>query len=458
MNSHSGDKTMRIQRRINIAVILLVAVAGHAWPQAVVAPTPPMGWNSWDCYGTTVTEAEVKANADFMAKNLAKHGWQYIVVDIQWSEPNAKSHGYIPNTTLTMDQYGRLIPAPNRFPSAADGKGFKPLADYVHSKGLKFGIHIMRGIPRQAVKANAPVFGSNVKAADIADPQSVCRWNTDMFGVDMTKPRAQDYYDSIVKMYADWGVDFIKADDMSAQRGEEVRGVAAAIKKSGRPIVLSLSPGQRDVTKAAFYAENAQMWRISGDFWDRWMDLKRSFNLVRTWSPYVKPGTWPDADMLPLGHIGIRAERGDDRKSLFTPDEQKTLMTLWSIARSPLMFGGDLPSSDAATVALITNDEVLEANQKGDRPRELFTRGDEVAWISDAPDGKSKYLAVFNVGDSGPLEVKVNWSELGLPGACALRDLWAKKTVGAVKEGQAFSVPAHGAAFYRLTPVASGAR
>src|SRR5262249_19611854 len=189
-------------------------LAGSAIAQNVLAPTPPMGWNSWDSFGTGVVEDEVKANADYMSKYMAKSGWQYIVVDIQWSEPNPKSHGYRPDTTLVMDANGRLLPAPNRFPSAADGKGFKALADYVHSKGLKFGIHIMRGIPRRAVDQNLPIAGSQYKAADVANRQSICRWNSDMYGVDVTKPGGQDYYDSIAKLYASWGLDFIKADDM----------------------------------------------------------------------------------------------------------------------------------------------------------------------------------------------------------------------------------------------------
>ncbi len=213
-----------------------------------MAQSPPLGWNSWDSFGTTVTEAEVKANADYMAANLARHGWQYIVVDIQWSELNPKTHGYRPNAELAMDQFGRLIPASNRFPSSANGNGFKALAEYVHSKGLKFGIHIMRGIPRKAVDANLPISGSTAKAADIADKQSICPWNSDMYGIDTTKPGGQDYYDSIVQMYASWGVDFIKADDMFGfgPRGDhstEIAALSNAIQKSGRPIVLSLSPG-----------------------------------------------------------------------------------------------------------------------------------------------------------------------------------------------------------------------
>lgn len=200
--------------RIILLAILLAATLAAQTPPSKLAPTPPMGWNSWDSYGTTVTEDEVKANADYMAKNLATHGWQYIVVDIQWYEPNARAHGYRANAGLVMDEHGRLTPATNRFPSAAGGKGFKPLADYIHGKGLKFGIHIMRGIPRQAVRVSTPVFGSKVHAPDIANQQSPCRWNTDMSGIDMTKPGAQDYYDSILKLYAAWGVDYIKADNM----------------------------------------------------------------------------------------------------------------------------------------------------------------------------------------------------------------------------------------------------
>ena len=157
------------------SAIALILFCAPAVAQNVLAKAPPMGWNSWDSFGTGVTEAEVKANADYTAKNLAVHGWQYVVVDIQWSEPNPKSHGYRPDTELVMDANGRLMPAPNRFPSAADGKGFKPLADYVHAKGLKFGIHIMRGIPRRAADRDLPIAGSAHKASEIADKNSICR-------------------------------------------------------------------------------------------------------------------------------------------------------------------------------------------------------------------------------------------------------------------------------------------
>ena len=442
--------------RITNTLALLALSTGAAFSQQVLAPTPPMGWNSWDSFGTGVTEDETKANADYMSSKLAKHGWQYIVVDIQWSEPNPKTHGYRPEAQLVMDANGRLTPATNRFPSSADGKGFKPLADYVHSKGLKFGIHIMRGIPRRAVDQDLPVLGTQVKASAIADKASICRWNSDMYGVDVTRPGGQEYYDSIVQMYASWGIDFIKADDMfgfgeGGDHSSEIAALSKAIKKSGRPIVLSLSPGTRNPAKVASFGPYAQMWRISGDFWDRWVDLKRQFPNFTKWQPYAKPGNWPDGDMLPLGHIGIRAERGDPRMSLLTKDEQRTLMTLWSVARSPLMFGGHLPDNDAFTLDLITNDEVLVVNQKANDAKELFTKGDQVAWVATLPGSNAKYLAVFNTGDTAEESIKVTWSDVGLSGKCSVRDLWAKKDLGVVSDGQTFKVAPHASAFYKIT-------
>jgi hypothetical protein len=417
-----------------------------------------MGWNSWDSFGTGVTEAEVKANADYMARNMAKSGWQYIVVDIQWSEPNPQSHGYRPDTELAMDAYGRLVPAPNRFPSASDARGFKPLADYVHSKGLKFGIHIMRGIPRRAVAANLPIAGSRFKAADVANRQSICRWNTDMYGVDTARDGGQDYYDSIAALYSGWGVDFIKADDMFGNEpggghANEIEALHNAIKKIGRPIVLSLSPGNRDTSNAEFVAAHAQMWRISGDFWDRWVDLKRQFANFTKWNPYVQPGHWPDGDMLPLGHIGIRAERGDPRMSLLTHDEQRTLITLWSVARSPLIFGGNLPDNDDFTLGLITNDEVLAVDQKATASKELFARENQVAWVAEIAGSPAKYLAVFNIGDGADENIQVKWADLGLPSNCRVRDLWAKKDLGAAADGQTFPVAPHAAMFLKISAV-----
>ena len=436
--------------------LLLAALTLPARPQALLAPTPPMGWNSWDAFGTGVTEAEVKANADYMASRLSPYGWQYIVVDIQWSEPNPKSHGYRPDTLLTMDSFGRLIPAPNRFPSSASGQGFAPLATYVHSKGLKFGIHILRGIPRRAVDANLPIFASKYTASEAADRTSLCRWNTDMYGVLADSPAGQAYYDSIARLYASWGVDFIKADDMFAggptgAHTAEIAALRRALNATHRPIVLSLSPGNHDTSLAPFLAAHAEMWRISDDLWDRWDSVKRQFANLARWNPFLQPGHWPDADMLPLGHIGLRAERGEPRMSLLSHDEQRTLMTLWSVARSPLMFGGHLPDNDAFTLGLLTNSEVLGVNQHAARTRQLFSHGDQTAWLAELPRSNAKVLALFNTGDA-PESISVSLADLGLPATCAARDLWAHREIEVIHSGKTFSLAPHASIFLKLSP------
>jgi hypothetical protein len=432
-------------------MLAVIATMPSAQAADTVAATPPMGWNSWDCYGTTVTEAEVKANADYMAQHLKQHGWQYVVIDIQWSEQNPKAHGYRPDAQLAMDPYGRLIPAVNRFPSSADGRGFRPLADYIHGLGLRFGIHIMRGIPRQAVKANLPVLGVQARASDIADTASVCPWNSDMYGLDLDHPGAQGYYDSILKMYADWGVDYIKADDIArpAHRAE-IAALHRAIGKTGRPIVLSLSPGPAMIEDVAFLEDHANMWRISDDFWDNWKALRLNFILMSIWSGIGRPGAWPDADMLPLGRIGIRAERGEARMTRFTRDEQRTLMSLWSIAQSPLMFGGDLPGNDEFTLSLISNDEVLAVDQHGAHGGAFAEGGDSVVWTADGAGADEKYVAVFNVGDNQPIDIPVQWAALKLPAQCVLRDLWGRKEIGTIAGGYTFRVGPHGSGIFKV--------
>jgi len=368
----------------------------HQW-----ASVPPMGWNSWDCYGPTVTEAEVKANADFMAKYLKEYGWEYIVVDIRWYVGNDKSHGYNEsNPEYFIDDYGRFIPAVNRFPSSAGGKGFKPLADYIHNQGLKFGIHIMRGIPRIAVERNLPISGSNYRAKDIYSNNNLCTWLHDMYTVDAGKQGAQDYYNSLFRLYASWGVDFVKVDDLSSPyHADEIEMIRKAIDNCGRNIVFSTSPGETPLQYATHIQQHANMWRIVGDFWDNWPQLKEHFEVCRRWAPYISCGAWPDADMLPLGHIGIRAERGNDRMSQLTHDEQYTLMTLFAIFRSPLMFGGDLPTSDSFTVSLLTNRNVIMVNKSSINNRQLFKENNIVAWTADDAVNGDKYLALFNIAD-----------------------------------------------------------
>ncbi|MGD0518754.1 MAG: glycoside hydrolase family 27 protein [Thermoguttaceae bacterium] len=416
---------------------------------------PPMGWNSWDCFATTVTEAQTKAHADYMADKLAPYGWQYVVVDIQWYEPNAKSFDYRPNAKLVLDEWGRLLPAVNRFPSAADEAGFKPLGDYIHGKKLKFGVHLLRGIPRQAVEKNTPIKDTTYRAADIANKKDICPWNPDMYGVDMSKPGAQEYYNSVFDLFAQWGVDFVKVDDISRpyqQHRAEIEAVRRAMDQTGRPMVLSLSPGETALDAADHVARHANMWRISDDFWDNWPAVLAQFERLNKWSKFCGPGHWPDADMLPLGIVG------QGRKTKLTKDEQYTLMTLWSIARSPLIFGGDMTKMDDFTLSLITNPEVIAVDQQSAANRQLFSRDGLVAWIADAPNSPDKYLALFNTRDkpagqdaAAGVKVPVKLAELGLSGPCRIRDLWNKADLGRFDEEFAPEINWHGAGLYRVS-------
>ncbi len=378
------------------------------------APTPPMGWNSYDYYDTTVTEEDVRKNAEYMAKNLKKFGYEYIVIDIEWYANNAGKlrdrYQYIPFDDLEIDPYSRLQPCPERFPSSRGGKGFKPLADYVHCLGLKFGIHIMRGIPRNAAHAHMRILGTDATASDVADPGSICGWNPDMYGVKHNAD-GQAYYDSIIQMYADWGVDFIKCDDICdswmypVERfsgWEETRMLRRAIDKCGRAIVLSLSPGPAHVENAYHYTQNANMWRITDDFWDNWKLLKNMFWRCEQWQDHTREGCWPDCDMLPIGKLG--KGHGHEWTSNFTDDELKTMMTLWCVCRSPLMIGTDLPQLDEKNLALLTNPDILSMLNDG-RGVQIKRTSDEAVWKSVG--GSAVRVALFNLSDE-PRKISVS--------------------------------------------------
>ena len=389
-----------------LAALAVFSTSLHAQNFGGWAPTPPMGWNSWDCFGPTVTEREVRANAKYMAAHLKKFGWNYVVVDIRWYVENDRAHGYNEdNPVLTLDEYGRLLPAVNRFPSSAGGNGFRPLAEYIHGLGLKFGIHIMRGIPRLAVDRNLPILGTNLGARNISSTGNLCSWLRDMYTVDAGRPGAQEYYNSLFTLYASWGLDFVKVDDISSPyHNDEIELVRRAIDNCGRQIVLSLSPGPTPLDRAGHVGAHANMWRIVGDFWDSWPQLEEHFPVFEKWMPYVRPGHWPDGDMLPLGRIGIRAEQGDPRMTRFTGDEQVALMSLFLICRSPLMFGGNLPDNDQFTLNLISNPEALSVLQRSRNNRLLVDDGVRIAWVADDAGTNDKYVALFYVDRKSVVE------------------------------------------------------
>lgn len=427
--------------------------------KAEVAVTPPMGWNSYNSYGATITEQEVRDNAKMLSIHFKEYGWQYVVVDYCWFYPFPGAMNNPPQTRdlkpgLTMDGNGRLLPSVERFPGSAGNMGFKPLADYIHGLGLKFGIHVMRGVPREAVAKKLPVLGTSITADMIANTNDTCTWLNSMYGIDMTKEGSQEYYNSLFELYASWDVDYVKVDDIATPyHPAEIEAVRLAIDNCGRPMVLSLSPGDNMPAEQALHVRKyANMWRISADFWDNWESLKNQFELCNSWSSVSGSGHWPDADMLTLGRLNRRGPNpGAERVTNFTEEEQKTMLSLWCIFRSPLMIGGDLIVLDNLTKSLLSNKEVLEVNQNSTNNRQVSRIDDKIVWTADVPGSTDKYLAVFYTGEAAHAEIAVKLSDLGINSSCKARDLWNGTETGVITSVFRASIPAHGSGLYRLS-------
>jgi alpha-galactosidase len=427
-------------------------------PSGAAAPTPPLGWNSYDAYGTTINEGEFRANARWMSRHLKRFGWHYVVVDMAWFVRNPTPPGNAKDADVVLDENGRYIPAENRFPSSVGGVGFAPLAAYIHSLGLGFGIHILRGIPRKAVENNLPIAASRYRAAEAIDSNSPCPWNPDNVGVDASKPAAQAYYNSVAALYASWGVDFIKADCIASKpySGEDIRMLSGALRASGRPMLLSLSPGPAPLEALPELRRDSELWRISNDVWDIWdssgdypKGVADMFALSAKWAPLAQPGAWPDADMLAIGYLGPAPGWGSARRSRLSADEQQTLVTLWCISRSPLMIGANLTRMDRATRRLLTNSEVLAADQYAANARVVYSAAGLTVWRSESTVANRGYLAVFNTGNTVQA-TDLSWPDLGpAVKSYSLRDLWRHHDIG--RSGQLhIKLAAHASALYRL--------
>lgn len=445
----------------------VMAVAGLASVMAMaqqrnVAATPPMGWNSWDSYGLTITEPQFRANVEVLKNKLLPFGWNYAVIDEGWYFENPNERETPNKLRYAIDAYGRYVPVPERFPSVVskgapaavqspstatlklaatvEDTSFVALGRWVHAQGLKFGIHIIRGIPRVSVERNLPIADSSFHAQDAADQTDACPWDPTSWGV-RDNAAGQAWYDSLMRQYAAWGVDLIKVDCIADHpyKRDEIEMIRRAIDKTGRPIVLSLSPGPTSLSHAAEVGTLANMWRVADDEWDVWSSdgrpfpqgVKDQFARAAAWAAHAKPGNWPDADMLPLGQLRPAPGWGEPRVSRLTPDEQRTQLTLWSMARSPLILGANLTMLDAPTLALLTNREMLAVDQTATKSFELLHEGDLIAWQADLSDGKIA-LAIFNTGDA-PLQVSRTFADLNHDlgvHAWGVRDVWAQENLG----------------------------
>ena len=444
---------------LRYALLLSAALTAAAFAQdAKLAATPPMGWNSWDAYGLTITEADFKANVAVLA-TMKSLGWTYAVIDEGWYMDNPDG-AKLADRKYQLDAHGLLLPSLGRYPSAASGSGLKLLGDWVHAQGLKFGVHVVRGIPKDAVEANTPIANSSFHAADAADKSDLCPWDDGNYGV-RDNAAGQAYYDSMVKQYADWGVDYIKIDCISDHpyKPTEIRQVSDAIKHSGRDMILSLSPGPTNILHAEEVGRLAQLWRIADDSWDGWSFAPKEwpngvltgFKKLSEWHAYAKPGNWPDADMLPFGSLTPHPGWGEPRQSRLTADETRTMFTLWAVARSPLILGANLTKLDDGLKALLTNKAVIAVNQTAweSYPVDGLKQADARLWVALAGSREKpvRYVAAFNLSDK-PLAVKATWKEIGLKGH-AVRDLWTGKTKTATT-GLTVKLPAHGSAIYRV--------
>lgn len=404
-----------------------------------------MGWNSFDSYGVYLHEKAALANLHVLAAKFRPFGYEYFVIDNGWFGEYQLQEGSLfakekHASDIHINEYGILQPSKTYFPN-----GLKKLADSCHALGLKFGVHLMRGIPRKAVHLNTPIKGTDrIRARDIADTLHICRWCHYNYGVDMDKPGAQDFYNSVVNQLAEWGVDFIKADDI-VPYPKEVAALANAIAQCGRPMVLSLSPGDLVPNEGMDTLKKGNMLRVTPDIWDTRDDLNKSFAAWKKWQGQGTAGFWPDLDMIPFGRLQLMnppttsendvllAGRGHTRQCELTPEQMRTFVTIRSMAASPLMIGGDLPTLDSISLALLTNSEMLACNRNGVTGRLLSEDAGIETWET-REQGKQNdgWIGVFNRNPDRTIAIIISHEDLGLqtcPGNYNLFDIWNDKSL-----------------------------
>ncbi|GAA3766032.1 glycoside hydrolase family 27 protein [Terriglobus aquaticus] len=447
--------------------VLLAATLGAQSGSTILAPTPPMGWNSWDSYGLTVTEQQFHANAEVLRDKLKPFGWTYAVVDEGWYMENPEQRPHPGNLQYALDEHGRFLPAPVRFPSAGgapvkhDGQtrlysgseGMMQLARWTHAQGLKFGLHILRGIPKESVRLKLPIEGSPFSAPDAADVAETCPWDPTSYGV-RDNAAGQAWYDSLIRQYSHWGVDFLKVDCIADHpyRASEIRQIHDAIAKSGRAMVLSLSPGPTNLQHADEVQRLSQMWRISNDVWDVWsgsgdfpFSVSSQFARIAAWAPHAGPGHWPDADMLPFGMLAPRPDVGPGpRMSRLSLDEEQSQFTLWAISRSPLVLGTNLTMLDAATISLLTNRKVIRVDQTALVSRQVYADERMVVWTADMLN-KNHAIAFFNLSEA-TLPAPSSLHGVQIPRGIPIKDAWTGEILS--DSAQFKQLPPHGCAMY----------
>jgi hypothetical protein len=440
-------KLSRISFSASFLATTLLAYSSHAQVNNA-GQRPYLGWSSFSQQtldGNFLTQANMIAQSDALkASGLQEHGFVYINMDSGWQG--------------SFDGNGRPIPNTSIFPD------IKALVSHIHANGQKAGIYWIPGIEQPAVDGNYPILGTQYHTQDIVT-LPLARGNA--FGgnppnpyhdkIDFTKPGAQEYIDSVVALFSEWGIDFIKLDavtpgsysnDLSIDNRADVAAWSKAIAKTGRPIWFTIS-WQLDQDYASVWQQYSNARRIDDDVecegrcatltnWPR--IVLRQYDDVSWQHETSTTLGWNDMDTLDVG---------DGPLDGLTDEEKQTAITIWTMGNSPMYLGGDLTKLDDFAKAAFTNDELLAVNQSG-RPATQVSGGAQPVWMSKQADG-SMYVALYNLNGL-PSNITVRWSDLGFRNATSVRDVWNRISLGATPGSFTTTVLGHGSRLLKVTP------
>lgn len=434
-----------------------------------VSKFPLRGWNSCGAFMWSTNETEMKANIDLTAQLLQASGYNIIELDWYW-------YLDLNNVTTYLDEYGRPQPDVNRWPSSAGVQGFRHIIDYIHSKGMLFGLHVMRGISEVAVEYKLPVLGTNYTADQIYDPQRPCRWFcvpvSKFYALKTDHPGAQAYQDSLYAQFASWGVDMIKADCVYGGDYvlDQIQSVSDAIDHSGRPMLLSLSPGNgpdepdRQPSMSASVTPMVNVYRMTADTWASWQQWHivnhwHAAYLIRDFIGGSKIGrygvpAYPDYDNPPFGWLTDPYQgRQPHFMSPLTHDEHYTVATFWMFSRAPMFYEGDLRTPDPFSLSLVTNPRAIQMLDYSTNITVIqYSAFNSSVWRSDSTtESDSSYVALFNILDNLSQLLSVTMMEItqGRGKVCSVQEIW-NGTISTHVEWINVTLPVHGSALYRV--------
>ena len=403
-----------------------------------VALAPQLGWSSWSFVRKNPTEANIEAQAKAMHDSgLVAHGFTYLNID----------DFYYLNPANTVDSGGRWAIDPAHFPH-----GMATVANYVHGLGEKFGMYLTPGIPVAAYQQNTPIAGTTWHARDVVSDTSKYETNYNfgngsMYYIDYAKnpAAAQAFLNSWANLLASWGVDYIKLDGVGDWDIPDVQHWSQALNQAGRPIHFELS-NSLALSDAAIWKQYTNGWRIDGDVecycntLTNWNNVAQRFGDIPNWTDWASAGGWNDPDSLEIGgsNTGL------------TADERRTAMTLWAVSASPITLGTDLTTLTSDDLSLLTNDEVLAVDQRGNAARPVDRLTQSQTWATGNADG-SYTVALFNLTGS-TTTVTARWSDLGFGGSASVRDLWTHTDLGTATDTFSASLAPHASRLLRVVP------